>query len=423
MDFFSVFFYISIVAGALMAFSMGANDAANAMASAVGAKALNVRQAVIIAGLMNFIGSVFLGAGVTMTIVRKVVDADAIHDPKILTLGFFAALLTAGVWILISTLTGFPVSSTHAIMGAMVGFGLLQGGVEVVYWHKLIFVALSWVVSPILGALIAAAMYLFIRTFILKRARVGQAARIWIPFTVGLAGIIVSYMFIFGSSVGEKTLAPLRDEPHVGVAVMVGVAFCFALVAWIGIRRFFPPGEAPEDESMPKKIYRVLQAMTSAFVAMSCGANDVANAFGPVVAIAFMSTAVDHMLPGPDDPAPSATHLLVMGGFCIALGIALLGYRVIRTVGSQITALDNPKGFSVDFSVASVVLMASKLGIPVSSTTVAVGGVTGVGVVEGGAKAVDVKMLGKIFGVWVITLPVAGVTCCVIFAILKAAFL
>lgn len=410
MTFFDVFFYLSIFGGFLMAFSLGANDAANSMASAVGAKAITIRQAVFIAGIMNFIGAVFLGAHVTATISKGIVDPAVLADPKILTLGMFSTLLTAGTWVLLSTLTGFPVSSTHAIVGGLMGFGVVAGGAEAVQWGKLTEIFLSWIISPALGGLVAWIIYFMIKKTMLDRKDLFAAAKRYCPWWMGITGGIILVALIFETELGEKI-----EENWFLIAL--STLFCILFMMEMGknlINEYLD--KLDKHANAVEQIFKRLQIVTSAYVSLSHGANDVANAFGPVTAIYLISKY--HHLPA-ESEVPMM--MLVIGGIGIAVGISVLGQKVIKTVGEGITKLNNTRGFSVDFSIASTVLLASRMGLPVSSTTVAVGAVTGVGLAQG-KKNVQLGLLGKIVMMWILTVPIAGVTSCIFFLILRWLF-
>lgn len=411
MEFYDLFFYLALAGGFLMAFSLGANDAANSMASSVGAKALTIRQAVLIAGLMNFFGAVFMGAQVTATISEGIVDSAALGDPKLVTLGMFATLLTAGFWVLGSTLTGFPVSSTHAIVGGLMGFGLVAADADAVHWNKLIEIFISWIVSPALGGLVAWGLYYLLRKSMLDKKDLFAAALKWCPIWMGLtAGVIVTAV-ILETPVGQN----LEDNVYLFITTVVFFILYMREMGKNLIQEFLL--KLDRHENAVEQLFRRMQIFTSAYVSLSHGANDVANAFGPVTAIYLI--AKYHNLP---EQAEVPTLMLLIGGIGIAVGIAVLGKKVIATVGEGITKLNNTKGFSVDFSIASTVLLASRMGLPVSSTTVAVGAVTGVGLAHG-REHVQFKVLAKIVMMWVLTVPVAAVTGAVFYLILDAIFM
>lgn len=263
MTFFDVFFYLSIFGGFLMAFSLGANDAANSMASAVGAKAITIRQAVFIAGIMNFIGAVFLGAHVTATISKGIVDPAVLADPKILTLGMFSTLLTAGTWVLLSTLTGFPVSSTHAIVGGLMGFGVVAGGAEAVQWGKLTEIFLSWIISPALGGLVAWIIYFMIKKTMLDRKDLFAAAKRYCPWWMGITGGIILVALIFETELGEKI-----EENWFLIAL--STLFCILFMMEMGknlINEYLD--KLDKHANAVEQIFKRLQIVTSAYVSLS----------------------------------------------------------------------------------------------------------------------------------------------------------
>jgi PiT family inorganic phosphate transporter len=407
MDIYDLFLYMSVGAGFLMAFNLGANDVANSMASAVGARAITVKQAVFIAGTLNFVGAVFLGSHVTATISKGIINPEVISDPKLIMIGMFASLLAAGLWVLVATLTSLPVSSTHSIVGAITGFGLVAGGPDVVNWLKMGGIVLSWIISPFFAAAIAYFIFTHIRRYILfKRHFIRQAKR-WAPIWVAITLSMISLSFLYktpaGKSLGLHWLTSLL------------IAAVLAFLAWAAARYFVGKMIMDEEEGAEgvERVFRKMQVGTSCYVALSQGANDVANAIGPVAAIYLI--AKEHMLLAKAEvPWP----MLVLGGLGIAVGIAALGHKVMSTVGEKITTLTNTRGFAVDFGAASTVLVASNLGLPVSTTHAAVGGVVGVGLARG-FSAVDFRVLLRIVAYWVATVPIAALTSIVLFVLLK----
>ncbi|WFS63018.1 inorganic phosphate transporter [Pseudodesulfovibrio thermohalotolerans] len=407
MDIYDLFLYLSVGAGFLMAFNLGANDVANSMASAVGARAITVKQAVFIAGSLNFVGAVFLGSHVTATISKGIINPEVISDPKLVMIGMFAALLAAGIWVLVATLTSLPVSSTHSIVGAITGFGLVAGGPDVVNWLKMGGIVLSWVISPFFAAAIAYFIFTHIRRYILFQHHFIRQAKKWAPIWVAITLSMISLSFLYKTPAGKSL--------NLHWLVSLGIAGFLALLAWAAARVFVGKIVLDEEEGAEgvERVFRKMLVGTSCYVALSQGANDVANAIGPVAAIYLI--AKEHvLLARAEVPWP----MLVLGGFGIAVGIALLGHKVMATVGEKITTLTNTRGFAVDFGAASTVLVASNLGLPVSTTHAAVGGVVGVGLARG-FSAVDFRVLLRIVAYWVATVPIAALTSIVIFVLLK----
>lgn len=406
---FEIILVLGILAGAYMAWNIGANDVANAMASAVGAKAITLRQAVIIGGVLDFVGATVIGSHVTSTILHKILEARVIADPQVMMLGLLASLLSAAFWVFFATWSQFPVSTTHSVIGAVVGFGIIAGGLGAIQWGKIIVIILSWIISPIFAGLLAYLIFVVIRSSILRRPEPFLSALKLAPIFLG------STIFIILISLLTKT--PLGENLHIGVRFGLILSLAVATVMGVGARSWLSRTIKQVEEAGVEEIFKKFQILTSCYVALAHGANDVANAVGPVagIYIIFKTGALTETIPVP-------MFLLVLGGIFIAIGVCTWGYKVIETLGSRITTLTNTRGFSVDFGTATSVLIASKMGLPVSTTHAAVGAVIGVGL-AGGLAAVDFKVVGKITLYWLITLPLAAVPCMVIFKILEAIFL
>jgi PiT family inorganic phosphate transporter len=410
LDFYELIFYFAAGLGFLVAFNLGANDVANSMASAVGAKAITMRQAITIAAVLNFIGAVFLGSRVTATISSGIVDPASISDPHALTLGLCSALLAAVFWVLFSTMVSLPVSSTHSVVGAMLGFGLVAAGPGSVHWATLITIALSWVVSPFIAAAISFGLYkLILRTIQTGPGQMKQLMH-WAPIWLAVIAGVVAYSFLYHTNIGE--------ELALSGPAALGASLAIALLVWLAGRamRNHLPKLKHEHPDPVEERFRRLQVFTSCFVALAHGSNDVANALGPVVAIYALAKHHD-LLSSVEIPWP----ILMIGGLGIAAGISLLGHRVIKTVGEGITKLDNRRGFSADLATATTIMAASDLGLPVSSTTAAVGAVTGVGLARGRAR-IDLSILRRIFLYWVLTVPISALSCMLIYWLLKIVF-
>ncbi len=397
---------LGIAAGLYMAWNIGANDVANGMASAVGAKAITLRQAVYIAGILDFVGAAFIGSHVTSAIRKNIVDPSVLSDPNTVSLGLLAALLAASFWVFFATWRQLPVSTTHSVVGAMIGFGLITGGISVIRWGKVLLIVLSWIMSPFFASLLAFLMFRFIRNRILSRPDMFVKALRWSPFFAGLTIFIILLSFLLKTPLGSR----LGIGLGAGTLVSLGFAVVFGAIG----RKIIQKTILRKGEDGVEEIFRRLQMLTSCYVALAHGANDVANAMGPLAGIYIIY--VTHAV-SPEVPVPFL--LLAFGGFAIALGVITWGHRVIETVGTKITTLTNTRGFSVDFGTATCVLMASKLGLPVSTTHAAVGAVVGVGLARG-VDAVDFRVVWKICLYWVITLPVAALTCMVFYKLLEA---
>jgi len=401
-------YYILIIGyifGFYMAWNIGANDVANSMASAVGAKAITIRQAVFIAGVLNVLGAVFIGSHVTNTIRKGIVSTDIMTDPQVALIGALSALLAAALWVSFATWKSLPVSTTHSIVGAMIGFGIMAGGFAVINWSKLAAVVLSWIISPVFSLIIAFVMFKIIVKVILAAKRSFVRALKLSPAFIGLAVFLIVLSFLFKTPLGKK----LAIDSWTALLVAFIFAILLGYAGMVLLRHFIPMDVSRNAE----EVFRKIQIGTSCYVALAQGANDVANAIGPLAVIYFL---VNTGSVGAQVPVP--VFLLLFGGVGIACGISMAGYRVMDTIGTKITTLTNTRGFSVDFAAASTVLLASKFGLPVSTTHAAVGGVLGVGL-AGGIEAVNFRIVFQIMIYWILTVPTAAATSMIIFKILQ----
>ena len=394
-----------------MAWSIGSNDVANSMATAVGAKAITFKQAVIIAGVLNVIGAVFVGSHVTDTVRKGIVDVNSVNiDAQIMLIGFVASLLSAAFWVTLSTWKEMPVSTTHSIIGSLMGFGLIAGGVQVVMWGKVGSVIASWVLSPVAGCIIAFLVFKIIVKTIFSKEYPVRSARIVGPIIFGFtAFLIVSSLFLKTDLSKNYGFSDLD-----GILIATISAIIVVILGIFGLRKIKDKG--PEDYHTVEGIFRKLQVGTSCYVAFAHGANDVANAIGPVASIIPLAQGI-----GIGSTVEVPNWLLLLGGIGIAIGCMTWGRRVMKTVGSRITSLTNTRGFSVDFGAATTVLIASKMGLPISTSHTVVGAVIGVGLARG-LEAVDLSVIKKIIASWLLTLPIAAGTCIVIFLLIKSIF-
>jgi len=389
-----------------MAWSIGANDVANSMATAVGAKAITFNQAVFVAGILSIIGAVFVGGHVTDTVRKGIVDVTGISSHMLL-LGFIASLLAAAIWVTLSTWKSMPISTTHSIVGALVGFGLIVGGTSSVMWGKVGSVIASWILSPIFGCILAFIIFKLIVKTIFSKENPVNSAKVLGPVIIGFtAFLIVSSLFL-------KT--PLSKNYNIsdtlGIGISTVIAIAVGLLGIYALRNI--EAKMKDDYFTVEGIFRKLQIITSCYVAFAHGANDVANAIGPVAAIFPLAQGAEL---GAKVDVPYT--LLLLGGAGIAIGCWTWGRRVMRTVGKRITSLTNTRGFSVDFGAATTVLIASKLGMPISTSHTVVGAVVGVGLARG-LEAIDLGIIKKIIVSWLLTLPVAAGTSIAIFLLLR----
>jgi PiT family inorganic phosphate transporter len=399
---------IGYIFGFYMAWNIGANDVANSMASAVGAKAITIKQAIFIAGGLNVLGATLIGSHVTNTIRKGIVSTEVLTDPHLALIGALAALLAAALWVSFATWKSLPVSTTHSIVGAMIGFGIMAGGLQVINWVKLGAVVMSWVISPLFSTIIAFVLFKIIVRLILSRDNPLVAAIRLSPAFIGSTCFIVVLSFLFKTPLGKKLSVgtPAALIIALVLAIMLGFIGKVLIVRYVVNKR----------SSGTEEIFRRIQIGTSCYVALAQGANDVANAIGPLAVIYFLAKtgAVGAKVPVP-------LFLLLFGGVGIACGIWMAGHRVMKTIGTKITTLTNTRGFCVDFAAATTVLAASKLGLPVSTTHAAVGGVMGVGLARG-MEAVNFRIIFKIMVYWILTVPAAAVTSMLIFIIIRSVY-
>jgi PiT family inorganic phosphate transporter len=398
---------IGFVFGFYMAWNIGANDVANSMASAVGAKAITIRQAVLIAGILNIVGATFIGSHVTNTIRKGIVSTEVMSDPHVALAGALAALLAAALWVSFATWRALPVSTTHSIVGAMIGFGIMAGGLSVINWGKLGAVVLSWVISPVFSLVIAFVMFKVIVRVILSRDAVFDRSIRSSPYFIGIAIFVVVLSFLFKTPLGNK----LSISMPMALIVAFVLAAALGYIGKVLLRKFLL--EKKDDTNAAEEVFRRIQIGTSCYVALAQGANDVANAIGPLAVIYFLVKTGTI-----GDKVPVPIFLLLFGGVGIALGIGMAGNRVMTTIGTKITTLTNTRGFSVDFAAATTVLLASKMGLPVSTTHAAVGGVMGVGLARG-LEAINFRIIFQIMIYWVLTVPASAITSMIIYKIIR----
>jgi len=392
-----------------MAWSIGANDVANSMATAVGAKAITHKQAVIIAGTLVFLGAVFVGPHVTETIKSDIVKIDNFSS-NILVLGFISALLAAAIWVTLSTWKAMPISTTHSIIGALMGFGITAGGISSVNWLKIGTVAASWALSPLFGCILSFLVFKIIVRLIFAKKEPVKSARIIGPAIIGFT------IFIVSTSLFLKT--PLSKNYNIsdfeGILISIIISIISSIIFIFIFRNIKAKRE--EDYITVESIFRKLQIGTSCYVAFSIGSNDVANAIGPVAGVIPLLNTGEL-----SQTASIPIWLLALGGIGISIGAITWGKRVMKTVGSRITNLTNTRGFSVDFGAATTVLVASKIGLPISTSHTVIGAVIGVGLARG-LEAINLNVIKKIIVSWLLTLPVAAATCIGIFLCLKMLF-
>jgi PiT family inorganic phosphate transporter len=401
--------------GLFMAWGIGANDVANAMATSVGARALTIRQAILVAAVFEFAGAYLAGGQVTSTIRRGIIDGSAIADqPDLLVFGMLSALLAAGIWLAVASRRGWPVSTTHSIVGAIVGFGVAGLGFASVQWGKVGQIALSWVVSPVLSGTIACLLFLSVQKLILRRSNPLEAARRWVPAYIFLVGFVMALVTLLK---GLKQL-DLEFSTRESYTIALASGLVTMSIGMVLIRRLRLPPSADAEFRFAnvERIFGVLMIFTACGMAFAHGSNDVANAVGPVAAVVSVTTSGEVL-----QESSLPRWVLLLGAIGIVLGLATYGFKVIRTVGRRITELTPSRGFAAELAAATTVVLASGTGIPISTTHTLVGAVLGVGFARG-MQAINLRVVGNIFLSWIVTLPAGGILAVIFFYGLRAAF-
>ena len=413
----TLFITLAVIFGLYMTWGIGANDVANVMGTSVGSGAITVTTAIIIAGVFEFGGAVLAGGHVTSTIRKGIIDpAPIAGNPEILLFGMLSALLAAAIWLMVASTRGWPVSTTHSIIGAVVGFAIAGIGIEAVKWEKIGQIVASWVVSPVLGGAISFVLMLSIRRLILNADNPFQSAKRWGPVYVFLVGFIIALVTMF------KGLKHLKIDLSVPMS-FVAAAVVGAIIAFIGyllIQRVKVDAEADKDfhYASVEKVFVPMMLFTACGMAFAHGSNDVANGVGPMAAVVGLVESGGEMAQKSSLPI----WILLVGGAGIVVGLATYGYRVMRTIGSKITELTPTRGFCATMAAATTVVLASRTGMPVSTTHIAVGGVIGVGLARG-IGALDLRVIGGIIMSWVITLPIGGILAAVFYFMLRGMFI
>lgn len=467
-----IVFALALLFGFYMAWSVGANDVANAMGTSVGSGALTLKRAVILAAILEFSGAFFVGSHVSETVRKGIVDTQSFNDqPMLLAYGMLAAMLAAAAWLQFASYYGWPISTTHSIVGAIIGFGVVVGGASAVHWEKVGAIVSSWVISPLLSGTIAFFLFSFIRRKVFDSATPVLKAKQLTPYLVFFVFSILSLVMVFKGLKNLHLDLPLTQAllMAAGIGLVAAVVSHFLLKnvqeipdeaetlppSWslsIGLgradknlKKALESSSAdmqPELEDILERVGRMkaevkqktdsemevvsyqkverifvyLQILSAGFVAFAHGANDVANAIGPLAAVinivktgtVAMKTAVP-------------TWVLALGGAGIIIGLATWGWRVIETVGKRITDLTPSRGFSAEFSAAVTIVLASKLGIPISTTHTLVGAVLGVGLARG-LEALNLRTVRDIVISWIVTIPVGAALTILLFYIFRWIF-
>ncbi len=402
----TVLIIIAALFGFLMAIGIGANDVANAMGTSVGSKAITVKQAIIIAMIFEFAGAYLAGGEVTETIRKGVIETSLFtSQPDVLVYGMMSALLAAGTWLLLASYMGWPVSTTHSIIGAIIGFACVSVGSEAVDWTSVKGIVGSWIITPVISGVFAYLIFVSAQRLIFDTENPLHNAKRFVPI----------YMFITTMVITLVTIK--KGLSHVGLHLTSGEAWLWSVVVsalvmiggYIYIQKRFITREDDHSFAGVESIFSVLMIITACAMAFAHGSNDVANAIGPLSAVVASVSHMGQLA----DKSEIAWWILPLGGFGIVVGLATLGHKVMATVGTGITELTPSRGFAAQLATASTVVLASGTGLPISTTQTLVGAVLGVGFARGIA-ALNLGVVRNIVASWIVTLP-AGALLAVVF--------
>jgi inorganic phosphate transporter, PiT family len=408
-------FWMACIFGFFMAWGIGANDVANAMGTSVGSKAISFRQAMLIAAIFESLGALLAGGQVTNTIRSKIIDINQMSmHPQILVFGMIAALLAAGIWLLFASQRGWPVSTTHTIVGSIIGFGLIEIGPHAIYWSQVTSIVLSWILTPVIAGVIAYCIFRSIQKLVLNTAEPLQNAKRYLPIYIFGVSFIVSLVTL------TQGLQHLSIHFNFFESALMAAAFAL-LVMTIGallLRKITNPEHRKfsDDFQQVERVFAILMLFTACSMAFAHGSNDVANAIGPLAAAVNI---LEHATISAQAPLPF--WILALGAAGIVLGLATYGYKVIATIGTHITELTPSRGFSAELATAATVVLASGTGLPISTTQTLVGAVLGVGMARG-ISALNLTTIRNIFMSWIITLPSGAVLTICFFYVLRFFF-
>jgi PiT family inorganic phosphate transporter len=406
---------VAALFGFMMAIGIGANDVANAMGTSVGSKALTVKNAIIIAMIFEFAGAYLAGGEVTDTIRKGVIDtALFIDQPDVLVFGMMSSLLAAGTWLLLASYMGWPVSTTHSIIGAIIGFACVTVGTDAIHWGAVQGIVGSWIITPVISGIFAYIIFSSAQRLIFDTENPLINAKRFVPI----------YMFITTMVIALVTIK--KGLQHVGFHLSSGEAWLasvgFSAVIMVGgylyIANRFSTKEDDHSFAGVESIFTVLMVITACAMAFAHGSNDVANAIGPLSAV--VSTVQN--LGSINEKSQIAWWILPLGGFGIVVGLATLGHKVMETVGTGITELTPSRGFAAQLATASTVVLASGTGLPISTTQTLVGAVLGVGFARGIA-ALNLGVVRNIVASWIITLPAGALLSVVFYYLIEAMFI
>lgn len=413
----NILIVIAVIIGFLMACGIGANDVANAMATSIGTKSLTVIQALIIAAIFEFLGAYLAGGEVVNTIKDGIVDSSAFSGQPInLILGMISALFAAGTWLILASILGWPVSTTHSIIGAVIGFSLLTVGSDAIQWNMLWGILGSWFITPVMSGILAYLLFMSVQIAIFRHYHPLEHAKRIAPLYIAVTFFTLSIITIKS---GLKHIGiELSNQNSIYVAL--GISVLTALIGKFFINRIkFEKNIKRKHYVNVEKVFTVLMIVTACAMAFAHGSNDVANAIGP------LSAVVASVQNGTDITRSTGNTqewwILPLGALGIVIGLATLGYKVMKTVGVKITQLTPSRGFSAQLATAITVVIASATGLPISTTQTLVGAIIGVGLAKGIA-AINLTVIRNIFSSWIITLPSGAILAIAFFKLLSLIF-
>ena len=400
-----------------VAWNLGANDLANSMGTSVGSKAITLVQAIAIASILEFTGAVLFGHQVTATLATEIVEPSLFKDNlQLFVIGMVSVSIACGLWLQIATSQGLPVASSHAVVGAIAGFSWLAEGARAIDWSTISNICLAWIVSPVMSGAIAAAFYSVVRQWILTQPNPLEQLWEWIPWLssllIGIFGVIVFPNFVTQPWF-DFIPVPLHD---LSLAIGVIATFGLSWFSWQQLARQKEKIKQPEREKqIVEKIMGRFQVLSACFVAFAHGSNDVGNAIAPLAAIVYVFANDAVPLTAIDVPI----WILILGGLGIVAGLAVQGQKVIATIGEDIITLVPSTGFCAEIATATTILLASRFGLPVSTSHALVGSVVGIGLVKSG-RQIRWPTVRSVILAWVVTLPAAAVIGAVSFKILQS---
>ena len=415
MDQASIYILLAGALGLFMAWGIGANDVANAMATSIGSKALTIKQAVLIEAIFEFSGAFLAGGQVTSTIRKGIIDSTAVaQSPDLLIYGMLASLIAAGLWLVIASRAGWPVSTTHTIVGAIVGFAMVGIGMDAVMWARVGTIVISWVVSPVMSGILAFILFRSVQKFILNTDNPIANAKKYVPVYIFATGFMIALVTLFK---GLKHVGlEFSTAQSYGIAFVVGLLVMACGIFYISRIKIDPLDDKDFHYANVEKIFSVLMVVTACSIAFAHGSNDVANAVGPMAAV--ISIANEGVV---TQNSAMPVWVLLVGGVGIVLGLAMYGKKVIATVGQKITELTPSRGFACGLAASTTVVIASSTGLPISTTHTLVGAVLGVGLARG-IGALNLGVVGTIFMSWIITLPAGALLSIFFFYFFKGIF-